>query len=42
VQELIDLGAKAVVLSKGFWETPAGLSRNPEVLGKNGIKAEVL
>ena len=36
VQELIEHGAEAVVLSKGIWERPL------EVLAKKGIKVEVL
>ena len=42
VQELIEHGAKAVVLSKGIWERLNVCPETLEVLAKNGIKAEVL
>ena len=42
VQELIEHGAKAVVLSKGFWERLKVCPETLEVLAKNGIKVEVL
>ena len=42
VQELIEHGAKAVVLSKGFWQRLKVCSETLEVLAKNGIKVEVL
>jgi hypothetical protein len=42
VQELIEHGAKAVVLSKGFWQRLNVCPTTLEVLAKNGIKAEVL
>lgn len=38
VQELIDRGAKAVVLSRGVWNCPETL----ELLAKDGIAVEVL
>jgi hypothetical protein len=34
VQELIERGAKAVVLSKGIWERLKGMSRNPRGFGQ--------
>jgi hypothetical protein len=42
VQELIEHGAKAVVLSKGICERLKVCPETLEVLTKNGIKAEVL
>jgi hypothetical protein len=42
VQELIEHGVKAVVLSKGIWERLNVCPETLEVLAKNGIKAEVL
>ena len=42
VQELIEHGAKAVVLSKGIWERLNVCPETLKVLAKNGIKAEVL
>ena len=42
VQELIEHGAKAVVLSKGIWERLNVCPETLEVLAKNGIKAEIL
>jgi hypothetical protein len=42
VQELIEHGAKSVVLSKGIWERLQVCPETLEVLTKNRIKAEVL
>jgi hypothetical protein len=42
VQELIEHGAEAVVLSKGIWERLQVCPKTLDVLAKNGIKAEVL
>ena len=42
VRELIDRGAKAVVLSKGIWEQLQVCPEILEVLAKNDIEAEVL
>ena len=42
VQELIEHGAKAVVLSKGIWEQLKVCPETLEVLAQSGIKAEVL
>jgi len=42
VQELIDHGAKAVVLSKGFWERLQVCPETLEALANNGIEVEVL
>jgi hypothetical protein len=42
VQELIEHGAKAVVLSKGFWKRLKVCPETLKVLAKNGIKVEVL
>ena len=42
VQELIEHGSKAVVLSKGIWERLKVCPETLEVSAKNGIKAEVL
>jgi hypothetical protein len=42
VQELIEHGAKAVVLSKGIWQRLKVCPETLEVLAKNGIEAEVL
>ena len=42
VQELIEHGAKGVVLSKGIWERLNVCPETLEVLAKNGIKAEIL
>ena len=42
VHELIEHGAKAVVLSKGIWERLQVCPKTLDVLAKNGIKAEVL
>ena len=42
VQELIEHGAKAVVLSRGIWERLKVCPETLDVLAKNGIKAEVL
>jgi hypothetical protein len=41
VRELIEHGARAVVLSKGIWQRPS-LSRNLGALAKNDIHVEVL
>ena len=40
--ELIEHGAKAVVLSKGIWERLNVCPETLEVLAKNGIEVEVL
>jgi hypothetical protein len=42
VQELIEHGARAVVLSKGMWERLQVCPETVEVLDKNGIQVEVL
>jgi hypothetical protein len=42
VQELIEHGAKAVVLSKGVWERLRVCPETLEVLAKNNIAVEVL
>jgi hypothetical protein len=42
VQELIEHGAKSVVLSKGMWERLQVCPETLEVLTKNRIKVEVL
>jgi hypothetical protein len=42
VQELIEHGAKAVVLSKGIWERLNVCPETLEVLAKSGIEVEVL
>jgi hypothetical protein len=42
VQELIEHGAKAVVLSKGIWERLNVCPETTEVLAKSGIEVEVL
>jgi hypothetical protein len=42
VQELIEHGAKAVVLSKGIWERLQVCPETLEVLANNGIEVEVL
>jgi hypothetical protein len=42
VQELIEHGARAVVLSRGIWERLQVCPETLDVLAKNGIKAEVL
>jgi hypothetical protein len=42
VQELVEHGAKAVVLSKGIWERLKVCPETLEVLAKNGIEVEVL
>ena len=42
VQELIDHGAKAVVLSKGFWERLQVCSETLEAFADNGIEVPVL
>jgi hypothetical protein len=42
VQELIEHGARAVVLSKGIWERLQVCPETLEVLAKNGIQVEVL
>jgi hypothetical protein len=42
VHELIEHGAKAVVLSKGIWERLQVCPETLDILSKNGIKAEVL
>jgi hypothetical protein len=42
VQELIERGAKAVVLSKGIWERLKVCPETLEVLAKNNIAVEVL
>ena len=42
VQELIEHGAEAVVLSKGIWERLNVCPETLDILAKNGIKAEVL
>ncbi|MGC1180615.1 MAG: MTH938/NDUFAF3 family protein [Methyloceanibacter sp.] len=42
VQELIEHGAKAVVLSKGIWERLQVCPETLDVLARSGIKVEVL
>jgi hypothetical protein len=42
VQELIEHGARAVVLSRGIWERLQVCPEALEVLDKNGIQIEVL
>jgi hypothetical protein len=42
VQELIEHGATAVVLSKGIWERLQVCPETLEVLANNGIEVEVL
>jgi hypothetical protein len=42
VHELIEHGAKAVVLSRGIWERLQVCPETLDILAKNGIKAEVL
>jgi hypothetical protein len=42
VQELIEHGARAVVLSKGIWKRLQVCPETLEVLAKNGIRVEVL
>lgn len=42
VQELIEHGAKAVVLSRGIFGTASGLSRNHGRFDQNCIKVKVL
>ena len=42
VQELIEHGARAVVLSKGFWEQLKVCPETVEVLAKNNIQVEIL
>ena len=42
VQELIEHGARAVVLSRGIWERLQVCPETVEVLDKNGIQIEVL
>jgi hypothetical protein len=42
VQELIERGAKAVVLSKGFWERLKVCPETVEALAKNDIQIEIL
>ena len=42
VQELIEHGAKAVVLSRGIWERLQVCPETLDILAKYGIKAEVL
>jgi hypothetical protein len=42
VQELIEHGARAVVLSKGMWERLQVCPETVEVLDKNAIQVEVL
>ncbi len=42
MQELIEHGAKAVVLSKGIWERRQVCPETLEVLANNGIEVEVL
>lgn len=42
VQELIEHGARAVVLSKGMWKRLQVCPETLEVLAKNGIQVEVL
>jgi hypothetical protein len=42
VQELMEHGARAVVLSKGIWKRLQVCPETLEVLAKNGIQVEVL
>jgi hypothetical protein len=42
VEELIEHGAEAVVLSRGIWEQLQVCPETLDVLTKNGIKVEVL
>src|SRR6476620_7057791 len=42
VRELIEHGARVVVLSRGIWERLKVCSETLEVLAKNGIEVEVL
>ena len=42
VQELIEHGARAVVLSKGIWKRLQVCPETLELLAKNGIQVEVL
>src|SRR6476619_7836250 len=42
VQELIEHGARAVVVSRGIWERLQVCPETVEVLDKNGIQVEVL
>lgn len=42
VQELIERGAKTVVLSKGVWERLKVCPETLEILAKHGIAVEVL
>ena len=42
MQELIDHGAKAVVLSKGIWKRLQVCPETLEVLANNSIEVEVL
>jgi len=42
VQELVEHGAKVVVLSKGIWERLQVCPETLEVLANNGIEVEVL
>jgi hypothetical protein len=42
VQELIDRGAKAVVLSRGVWERLRVCPETLDALAKSGIEVEVL
>ena len=42
VQESIERGAEAVVLSKGIWERLNVCPETLDILAKNGIKVEVL
>ena len=42
VQELIEHGARAVVLSKGIWERLQVCPETLELLANNGIQVDVL
>ena len=42
VRELIERGAKAVLLSRGIWERLQVCPETLDILAENGIKAEVL
>ena len=42
VQELIDHGAKALVLSRGVWKRLEVCPETLDVLAKNGIEVEIL
>ena len=42
IRELIEHGAKTVVLSKGIWERLQVCPETLEVLAENGIEVEVL